>query len=260
MTVQIAHAGEVDTLDIYSNSMKKMVRAVVVTPYSYSQTDAALPVIYLLHGWSGNYANWLADAPHLIDMVDEKQVILVCPDGGFDSWWLDSPVDSKVKYATFLAKELPDFMDSHYNTIQNPRGRAICGLSMGGHGALLNGLRNPDVFGAIGSMCGGVDLRPWRQNNWDLKGVLGEPSRFWENWEQNSIVKMVETMPATQQKIIIDCGIDDFFVEMNRNLHKTLLLQNIPHEYTERPGEHNDAYWSNAVDFQILFFVKFFRG
>jgi hypothetical protein len=32
----------------------------------------------------------------------------------------------------------------------------------------------------------------------------------------------------------------------------------VPHEYTERPGEHNDAYWSNAVDFQLLYFDKYF--
>ena len=82
----ISRAGEVDTLDIYSSSMRKTVRAVVVTPFSYSTKSGPLPVVYLLHGWSGNYAGWLTDAPHLVDMVDENNLILVCPDGGYDSW------------------------------------------------------------------------------------------------------------------------------------------------------------------------------
>jgi hypothetical protein len=34
---------------------------------------------------------------------------------------------------------------------------------------------------------------------------------------------------------------------------------NYPHDYTERPGEHNHFYWGNAVDYQILFFDKFFK-
>ncbi len=252
-------AGEVDTLDIYSNSMRKMVRTVVVTPWSYAVQGAPLPVVYLLHGWSGNYASWLADAPHLVNMVDENNLILVCPDGGYDSWWLDSPMDSAVRYETFLAKELPAFIDKNYHTRADAGGRAISGLSMGGHGALLNGFRNPHIFGACGSICGGVDLRPWRKNGWELKNVLGDPTKFWENWESNSVAALAPTLKNGAQKFIVDCGIDDFFIEMNRTLHAELLKFGIDHEYTERPGEHNGDYWNNAVDFQILFFKKFFE-
>lgn len=253
-----SRAGEVDTLDIYSNSMRKVVRTVVVTPYGYSTKSAPFPVIYLLHGWSGNYAGWLKDAPHLVEMVDENELILVCPDGGYDSWWLDSPVDSTVRYETFLTKELPAAIDHLYNTRPEPGGRAISGLSMGGHGALLNAFRNPQIFGACGSICGGVDLRPWRKNGWDLKNVLGSPDKFWENWENNSVATMPPMLKNRAQKIIIDCGVSDFFIEMNRTLNAELLKFGIEHEYTERPGEHNHEYWSNAVDFQVLFFKKFF--
>ena len=52
----------------------------------------------------------------------------------------------------------------HISAIPEKRGRAITGLSMGGHGALWNAIRHKDVFGAAGSTSGGVDIRPERQS------------------------------------------------------------------------------------------------
>jgi S-formylglutathione hydrolase FrmB len=109
-------------------------------------------------------------------------------------------------------------------------------------------------------MAGGLDLRPFKKNGWDLKGVLGEPSSHWHNWETFSVINLVSLLPGTGLPIIIDCGADDFFIEVNRDMHQRLTEAGIPHEYTERPGEHNGDYWGNAVDFQIVFFHKFFNG
>ncbi|MEE9361188.1 MAG: hypothetical protein V3U92_01165 [Cellulophaga sp.] len=60
-------------------------------------------------------------------------------------------------------------------------------------------------------------------------------------------------------KLIFDCGIDDFFYNANQRMHAKLLERNIPHDYTERPGNHNWNYWENAIEYQILFFSKFFK-
>ena len=129
-------AAQVDTVDIFSPAMRKTTRCVIIRPENYSPIGKPLPVVYLLHGWSGSYAAWLGDAPHLIRHADTYNVLIVCPDGGYDSWYLDSPVDSSVRYETHVAIEVPSFVDYYYNTIRKPAGRAIAGLSMGGHGAL----------------------------------------------------------------------------------------------------------------------------
>ena len=64
----------------------------------------------------------------------------------------------------------------------------------------------------------------------------------------------------TAPKIIIDCGTSDFFYDVNEELHKKMLYMRIPHEYITRPGSHTHEYWNNAVDYQILFFLKFFNS
>jgi S-formylglutathione hydrolase FrmB len=254
-----ARAGHLDTLEIFSPSMQKQSRCLVITPNDYSYTEKPFPVLYLLHGWSGHYAGWLTDAPQLREHADTYKMIIVCPDGGYDSWYLDSPVDSTVRYETHISKEVVGAIDSIYRTIHAPAGRAIAGLSMGGHGALMLAMKHPDVFGAAGSIAGGLDLRPFKKNEWDLQGVLGNPKCFWNNWEENSVINLLPRLKGLKTPLIIDCGIGDFFLETNRDVHCCLLQMGYPHEYTERPGEHNHEYWGHAVDFQILFFDKFFK-
>jgi S-formylglutathione hydrolase FrmB len=58
--------------------------------------------------------------------------------------------------------------------------------------------------------------------------------------------------------IIFDCGNDDPFAGINRELHQKMLKLKIPHDYIERPGTHNWDYWSNAVQYQLLFFRNYF--
>ena len=100
-------------------------------------------------------------------MADTYGVIIVMPDGGFDSWYYDSPVEPTYRYETFVARELVEYIDSHYRTKAEPSARAIAGLSMGGHGALYLAIRHQNVFGAAGSLSGGVDIRPF-PDNWNI--------------------------------------------------------------------------------------------
>lgn len=76
-----------------------------------------------------------------------------------NSWYFDSPVDTAYRYETHISKEVVGFIDGHYRTRANKKYRAITGLSMGGHGALFIALRHSDIFGAAGSISGGVDLK-----------------------------------------------------------------------------------------------------
>jgi enterochelin esterase-like enzyme len=60
-------------------------------------------------------------------------------------------------------------------------------------------------------------------------------------------------------KLFIDCGIKDIFIKGNRRLHQKLLDLNIPHDYIERPGEHNWKYWGGNIESQLYFFEKSFQ-
>ena len=253
-----AHAAIVDTVDTYSASMKKNIKAVVIRPDNYNDTKE-LPVLYLLHGHSGNYADWVTKAKGFEKAADDYQMIIVCPDGGFGSWYWDSPIDPNFQYETYISKELINWIDNKYKTIKSAKARAITGLSMGGHGALFLAFRHQDVFGAAGSMSGGVDIRSFPLN-WDMAKRLGNYSEQPERWEKNTVINLLYLLKPNSLKLIIDCGTEDFFYRVNENLHAQLLLRNIPHDYITRPGAHDWSYWNNAIHYQVLFMSNYFKS
>lgn len=52
----------------------------------------------------------------------------------------------------FLNHELPEFVEAYFPISDSPKDRYIAGLSMGGYGALLHGIENPDRYSAIGAL------------------------------------------------------------------------------------------------------------
>ena len=251
-------AGKVDTVSIYSNSMHKYIKAVVIKPDTYKNKKNSFPVVYLLHGYDGWYSNWIIRVPELINYADQFQTLIICPDGANSSWYFDSPIDTTYRYETHVATEVVNFIDKNYRTIADKNHRAITGLSMGGHGALFLALRHSHVFGAAGSMSGVVDLKA-SKNRFDIMKRIGDTMLQANNWHNLAVINLIENYTNTGVKIIFDCGDKDIFIDGNRRLHQKMKQLKIPHTYIERPGEHNWNYWSNAITFQLLFFQRFFK-
>lgn len=251
-------AGTVDTVSIYSNSMHKYIKAVVIKPDSYKKKKNSFPVVYLLHGYGGWYSNWVIRVPELSNYADQYQTLIVCPDGEKSSWYFDSPVDTAYRYETHVVIEVVNYVDQHYRSIADKNHRAITGLSMGGHGALFLALRHQDIFGAAGSMSGVMDLKT-SKNSYDISQRIGDTISHAKEWHDFTIINLVDNYANTGLKIIYDCGIGDVFIEGNRRLHQKMLQLKIAHEYTERPGVHSWDYWRNAIPGQLLFFQRFFN-
>lgn len=193
---------------------------------------------------------------NLPDIADEKGMIFVTPDA-LNSWYIDSPIRKDLQYETFTSKELIEYIDSHYPTLADRKHRAVTGLSMGGHGALYLAFRHKDVYGACGSMSGGVDFRGFPQN-WEIKLTLGEMAHNRKRWDANAAINQIDRIQNHDLDIIIDCGEGDFFIECNKALHERLLGRGIDHDFITRPGGHNPQYWNNSIDYQLLFFQKYF--
>lgn len=256
MNINVIHAAHIDTLSIYSSAMRKNIPVIVTVP---DKICKSLPSIYLLHGFGDSYCNgWINKVKGILQYADRYNCLFVMPDGGFSSWYFDSPVDSTFCYETFIANELVNYIDHHYPTAADVMKRAITGNSMGGHGALFLAIRHPEVFGAAGSMSGGVNLCPY-PDSFDIAKRLGSYQDYPQRWREYSIVGLIEKHTDNLPEMIIDCGTEDFFYNDNLLLHQKLLQLHIPHDYLTRLGSHEWAYWSNAIQYQLLFFDLFFQ-
>jgi len=247
-------ARQTDTVEVLSLSMNIRIKNVVILPADYdSRTN--MPVVYLLHGYGGNHASWIKNKPELPELATLYGIIIVCPDGK-NAWYWDSPLNPQIKYETYVSQELVAYIDQNYKTKKDKSGRAITGLSMGGHGGLWLGIRHQDVFGACGSTSGGVDIRPF-PDNWEIKNALGNYQENTRRWDEHTVIKQLHLIKP-ELAIIFDCGTEDFFYDVNEKLHREMLNQNIKHDYITRPGAHNAQYWNNAIEYQLLFFSRFF--
>jgi putative tributyrin esterase len=268
-----ATAARVDTVAIPSAAMQKTYRAAVVLPASYAKNKkAAYPVLYLLHGAYGHFADWLAKTPDkmlLHRLSDQYNLIIVTPEGETFSFYLDSPVSKTSQFETYIIQDVIGKIDATYRTVRSNKGRVISGLSMGGHGALYLSGRHPELFAAAGSMSGALDMSSanrkltpeevkFRQDM--FRPILGDESANPQLYAANSVVYMTDKLRANGLPLIIDCGVDDGLLEINREVHRRLLYSHTPHDYTERPGAHTWEYWENSLPSHVLFFSKILQA
>jgi len=265
----IAHAAKVDTLDIASPAMGKAYKAAVVLPDSYAKSKKNYPVMYLLHGAYGHFRDWLSSTPDketVKNLSDKYNLIIVMPEGETFSFYIDSPVNKGSQFETYITQDVIGKIDKTYRTVANKNGRVISGLSMGGHGALYLSARHPELFCAAGSMSGAVDIGSIRNPesaervNKLLEPVFGTEPASQEVLDSHAVLRMVDKIKSNKLPLIIDCGLDDFLIEPNRELHRRLVYAKVPHEYTERPGAHTWEYWQNSVAYHVLFFSKILQN
>jgi len=250
-----AAAFTVEKVSVPSAGMKRSLPALVIRPDGDPQKPR--PVLYLLHGFSDNETWWLKNTT-VGELADQHQILVVCPFGE-RSWYFDSPELPELKFETYISLELVKFIDGKYRTIPAPAGRATAGFSMGGHGAMFLAIRHRDVFGATAPMAGGVDFRPFPEN-WEIKKVLGTRKAQPARWDEYTVIHQAGSLKSGELAISIDCGADDFFINVNRALHADLLAHKIAHVYTERPGQHTGGYCRSALPSQMLFLATFFES
>lgn len=100
-------------------------------------------------------------------------------------------MNKEYRYETFVSKELVNYIDKNFTTKAERGGRAVTGLSMGGHGSLWLSIRHKDVFGGGGSMSGGLDIRPF-PNNWEMKKQLGEEASNKQRWDEHTVINQLD--------------------------------------------------------------------
>lgn len=248
-------ATTIDTISITTNRLPFTEEVIVITPEA-AHTEAR-PTIYLLNGYGGNHLAWLTIRPDLPELADNYGFHFVMPHG-HDTWYWDSPVDSTLKMESFIVEELVPYIDKNYKTLADSSKRAITGLSMGGHGALWLAMRHPDIWQNAGAMSGGVDIRPF-PDRWKMKQWIGTQDEHPDVWDSHTVINLVDKLQPDKINIVFDCGVDDFFFNVNTNLHHALLDRKIPHDFTARPGNHSQGYWANSILYHLLFFSENFK-
>lgn len=163
------------TVEFSAPSVGRTMKYNVLLPRDYEKSTARYPVVYLLHGLTQNYTAWglQNSAPFYAGLYDDLIVVML--DAG-NSWyvnWAVSEGGQRNNWADYIVKDAVGHVDATYRTIARREGRAVAGLSMGGFGSLMLGLRHPELFVSIGSTSGALEHA--RQAGNRLRGMAPPP-------------------------------------------------------------------------------------
>jgi putative tributyrin esterase len=225
----------------------------VFTPANYSDNPAKqFPLIYLLHGWSGSYHQW-NDIMDCQSYADRYGFVIVCPDGLFDSWYINSPAIRESQYADFFFMDLMPFVAKKFQV--DSENIFITGLSMGGHGALYLFEQKPERFRSAGSLSGVLDLSKSR-HEYRISDYLGLKNDLSDEkiLKAYSVAGNIEKITNSGKEIIFSCGTADPFYRVNNEFRIKCDENKIRETYILSPGTHDYAYWKSAIGSHFEFF------
>ena len=243
-------------INYVSAALQRTIPLQVILPIDKLTPDGKLPMekkfktLYLLHGFLGNYTDWVSGT-RIQRWAEEKDLCVVMPSGD-NAFYVDRPQTGNC-YGKFIGEELVEMTRRMFPLSRKREDTFIGGLSMGGFGAMRNGLAYHKTFGAIISFSGVLELfEAWKNT------PPGEDFSFQEglfgsfdaavNTDKNP-TWLVNKLAGKRNlpKIYIACGTEDFLLTHSRNFRDLLLEKGFDVTYEEGPGGHEWDFWDTYI-------------
>ncbi|MEM9546218.1 MAG: alpha/beta hydrolase-fold protein [Bacteroidota bacterium] len=240
-------------ITVKSIALKNRADVSVFIPES-AKGKVRVPVIVLLHGVYGSHWAWtMKGNAHntLISMIENGEsapFVLVMPSDGL---WGDGSgyVSHGIQdFEKWIGEEVPSLMKQTIDEVDADSKIFISGLSMGGYGAFRIGLKFSSFYKGISGHSLITDIA-------QMKNFVEEDWSFSNGIDGRGIQNLISGMNAIPPARF-DCGLDDYLLIPNQELHKFLMHSNIPHEYQEFPGGHNWNYWQDKIKLTYRFFSR----
>lgn len=227
----------------------------IMLPEKQVQESAPYKTLYLLHGILGNYTDWL-NGTNIQRWADEKNLAVVMPSGE-NMFYLDQEKVHAL-YGEFIGKELVNMTRKMFPLSNKREDTFIAGLSMGGYGALRNGLKYHETFGYIGALSSAVvvgelenytdDSPLFMQTKSYVESIFGDLQKVKESDKNPEWLALkLKSEGAKLPKIYMACGIDDTLIHLNRKFYNKLKSAGIDIVLEEGPGNHEWDFWNTYI-------------
>lgn len=246
-------------VNFISQTLMRTVPIQVVLPVDKFSWDGArsegpFPTLYLLHGIFGNYTDWVSGT-RIQRWAEEHNLAVVMPSGD-NRFYVDQPATQDL-YGEFIGRELVDITRRMFPLSAERANTFIGGLSMGGYGALRNGLKYYDTFGAIAALSS-ADVVQQLDSYTDDNPSFISSKRYIETlfgkletipgsdkdllWLADQIAN-----PADRPRLYLACGSADSLLPLNRNLRDALQARGYDLTWCEAPGAHEWDFWDSQI-------------
>ncbi|MGE5614684.1 MAG: alpha/beta hydrolase [Bacillota bacterium] len=226
------------------------------TPEQNETFRQPVKALYLLHGYTGNYTDWVCGS--IIRELSSKYNIAVFMPSGDNFFYLDD-TDMGALYSEFVGNELVEFTRKMFPLSGNREDTFIGGLSMGGYGAIRNGLKYSHNFSRIIALSSALitykiaGIKPGFKDmvadyNYYAR-VFGDPdSLLGSDRDPEAIIVKMKKEGLSIPEIYMACGTEDFLLNENRRFHEFLVSEGVEHTYIESPGAHDWKFWNEHIE------------
>ena len=246
---------------LYSSSLFSTMKCYVVLPDGYSKTEERYTSIYLLHGFNGDYTNWIKQSD-LIRYAKKYNYLFISIDAR-NSWYTNSTAFPSAKYEDYVIKDILPFIDTKYRTIQSKFNRAIIGFSMGGYGATKFAIKYPAKFFFAGCLSPSIAFpfgledsaiiaRRSKESNLSVRNAFGAKRN--NEWYNNDVFILADKIdPKIAPFFYLAFGSQDGIpeiIDLTPKFADVLRRRGIEFELHETAGAHDWKFWDR--EFEIV--------
>lgn len=230
-----------------SEALQRTVPLQVILPVESPTAPQKFKTLYLLHGLHGSCVDWVANT-RIRRWAEAKNLAVVMPSGD-NSFYVDRPASGNC-YGEFIGRELVEVTRRMFPLSDKREDTFIGGLSMGGFGALRNGLKYRGNFGAIVSLSGAVDVlhMPMSPAETAFGEALFGPAQESIVSDKNPRV-LIKRLKGRSElpRVYLCCGTEDPLLEQSRKARELLEDAGFDVTYEEGPGRHDWDFWDAYI-------------
>lgn len=218
-------------------------------------------LVVLLHGVYGSHWAWALQggahrtAAALVARGDVPPLAIAMPSDGLrgDGTGYVRQGDG-TDYEAWIIDEVPEAARLAWPSLALDAPRFLCGLSMGGFGALRIGARHASRIAGISGHSSITHVSQMAQFIEEDVASLGAAP------QDASVLDAIVATGRALPPLRFDCGVGDQLIEENRALHRDLEARGIAHVYEEFPGAHTWTYWETHLADSLRFFGEVMRS
>lgn len=216
-----------------------------------------IPVVYLLHGLSDDHTMWCRRTS-AERYADKYGVALIMPNAD-RSFYTDMKYGGK--YYSYISDELVEYTRNLFRLSHKREKNFMCGLSMGGYGALKIAMRNPEsfaavtAFSAVADIVNQIKITQWPQ---DVINIWGEDALNTVKGSDDDLFALASKLDGAEIKprVLHFCGTEDFMYEDNIRLKEHMEATSFDYKYFEEAGGHSWDMWDKWLPSALEFFTE----
>ncbi|MDR2606632.1 MAG: acetylesterase [Oscillospiraceae bacterium] len=247
--------------NFFAPSLMRTVDIDVLIPADPMFSFGAPPeykAMYLLHGFMGSHVDWHLNV-NLSELSQMTNMAIIMPSGD-NAFYVDME-PATMRYSKFIGEDLVNFTRTLLPISGKREDTLLAGLSMGGFGALYNGLKYYKTFGHIIALSSAIvtyeakystaDANPLGVNRAYFSTVFGNLDEL-DSSDKNLDILSEHTLAAAKAEalpldVFFACGENDSLVQANRLLHRHMKKIGFEHVYEEAPGTHEWSFWDKFL-------------